>query len=63
MKKSTKQTELKVAVSKDLDTLFAENELINDEQAIVIVGGKRIKDIANNRKCSNSSCTINNCSN
>ena len=62
MNKSEKMA-LKVAVSKDLDTLFAENELINDEQAIVIVGGKRIKNIANKRNCSNPGCTINNCSN
>ena len=40
-KHNAKNTEIKVAVAEDLDTLFEQNETLSDGQAVVIVGGYR----------------------
>ena len=46
-------TALKVAVAEDFDALFAANEVLSDEQAMVIVGGKNGDKVVNKRVCIN----------
>ncbi len=50
-KHNAKNTEIKVAVAEDLDTLFEQNETLSDGQAMVIVGGKNPNKVKNKGTC------------
>lgn len=53
MKRNTNNTALKIAVAEDLDKLFATSDALNDEQAMVISGGRGGDKTVNKKVCIN----------
>ena len=56
MKKNDNNTALKVAVAADFDALFAANEVLSEEQAMVIVGGRERDSVVPNDCSCNNNC-------